>query len=292
MTIRTTSSLLHHFTPTRSLLTTTSNSIISSRSSMMVLVPSSSTITDYISSSITRTFATKKKRLLRRKKRTQKALQPVRKKKAAEADTQHVDWVAFQNLISVDGFETGQTTYVRPDIGKRHRGGVKYKKYLEKREAYLKSVQSKDGKGKKREEIPTRPGTYPALRFNDEETKRLLDEAYAGLPQKTQGRRGTNNLRRQRNRWHAVRKSHKLHKKNRGVKQHEKRMIRRSRVVREVKEVKAEGPVLRETNAAYQQHVLEQWCRAMVENSVIPEKLQVAINNAKANINSNNNNEE
>jgi len=105
-------------------------------------------------------------------------------------------------------------------------------------------------------------GQFPALRYSPEETQRLLNEAYAGLPKKA-GKRGTRNLRRQKRRWFLVRKIKKISKKNYGIRTHERRMQKRSQVVKDVKHAKREAPAIREREAAYQKHVLEQWTKVM-----------------------------
>jgi hypothetical protein len=108
-------------------------------------------------------------------------------------------------------------------------------------------------------------GMYPPLRYSQEETDRLLAEAYGSIPERA-GKRGTRNLQRQSNRWHAVRKARKISKKNYGIKTHTRRMEARSNLVRDVKEVKKAAPALREREAAYQQHVLQRWVEFMIVN--------------------------
>lgn len=105
-------------------------------------------------------------------------------------------------------------------------------------------------------------GHFPALRYSPEETQRLLDEAYAGIPERA-GKRGTKNLRRQKRRWFLVRKIKKKSKKNYGIRTHERRMKKRSKVVKDVLQVKSEAPAVREREAAYQAHVLERWTEIM-----------------------------
>jgi hypothetical protein len=109
-------------------------------------------------------------------------------------------------------------------------------------------------------------GQYPALRYSEEETERLLAEAYANIP-KRDGKRGNRHLQRESNRWHAVRKARKIAKKNYGIRQHTRRMLRRSQVVRDVKQVKVDAVGIREHEAAYQQAVTEQWTRIMFGNN-------------------------
>lgn len=106
-------------------------------------------------------------------------------------------------------------------------------------------------------------GNYPPLRYSQEETDRLLAEAYGSIPERA-GKRGTRNLQRQSNRWHAVRKARKISKKNYGIKTHTRRMETRSKLVRDVKGVKEEAPSLRERDAAYQQQVLQRWVEFMI----------------------------
>jgi hypothetical protein len=169
---------------------------------------------------------------------------------------QHQEWVKFQQSIAIQGFETGQTTTLTGGLGPKRRGGKAARKRRDKEE--LEKVMQE----KQRKLDIVGGGQYPPLRYSPEETDRLLKEAYDNLPKRT-GKRGTRNLKRQANRWHAVRKARKIAKKNYGIRKHERRMAERSRISREVRETKAEAPLIRERDAAYQQHVLERWTEIM-----------------------------
>jgi hypothetical protein len=165
---------------------------------------------------------------------------------------QHEDWVKFQQSISIDGFETGQTTTVQANLGKKRRGGKAVRKRMQKNADLENRVQEYDIGG----------GQYPALQYNEEETERLLAEAYANIP-KRDGKRGNRHLQRESNRWHEVRKARKISKRNYGIRQHERRMLKRSKAVRDVKQAKLDAVGIREHDAAYQQAVTDEWTRIM-----------------------------
>lgn len=159
----------------------------------------------------------------------------------------------FQQSISIDGFETGQTTTVQTSLGKKRRGGKKVRKRLENKNELTAKAKDYEIGG----------GQYPALQYSEEETERLLAEAYAGLPKKA-GKRGTKHLQRESNRWHVIRKAAKVRKKNYGIRQHTRRMLKRSKVVRDVKQMKVDAVGIREHEAAYQQIVADEWTRIML----------------------------
>eukprot|EP00545_Synedropsis_sp_CCMP1620_P008377 CAMPEP_0119029696 /NCGR_PEP_ID=MMETSP1176-20130426/40652_1 /TAXON_ID=265551 /ORGANISM="Synedropsis recta cf, Strain CCMP1620" /LENGTH=222 /DNA_ID=CAMNT_0006986047 /DNA_START=92 /DNA_END=760 /DNA_ORIENTATION=- len=168
------------------------------------------------------------------------------------SNLQHEEWVKFQNSISIDGFETGQTTTVQANIGQKRRGGKAVRKRMQKSAELTEQEQEYNIGG----------GQYPPLRYSEEETERLLKEAYANIP-KRDGKRGTRNLQRQSNRWHKVRQARKIAKKNYGIKQHERRMLKRSQVVSDVKQVKVDAVGIRELEQAYQGFVASQWTKIM-----------------------------
>lgn len=176
-------------------------------------------------------------------------------KKASDDDpnTQHEEWVKFQQAISVDGFDTGQITSV--STVKKTRGGKLARKKKE-RELALKeqSTELADIGG----------GQYPALRYSEEETQRLLAEAYANLPKRT-GKRGTRNKRRQRLRWHRVRKIHKKQKRWR-IAAHFRRMDKRSSNKKAVMEIKSTSANTRQKDREYQDAVVKRWAEMFVSD--------------------------
>lgn len=169
---------------------------------------------------------------------------------------QHHEWVKFQQSIAVDGFETGQTTKatVTALTGRKDRGGKQLRKRKEKELAEsqekVRAIESLGG------------GLYPALRYSDEETERLLAEAYAAVP-KRMGKRGTNNLKRQRVRWFRVRKIRAKIKKFR-IKAHFRKMETRSRLVKEVLAIKESAAETRARDAAYQDAIFRKWTQKML----------------------------
>jgi hypothetical protein len=211
--------------------------------------------------STTRSFATKKKKAAGAAKKKQAAAAVVaasggdndsEKKQAA---LQHEQWVKFQQSIAVDGFETGQTMQVRTS-NKKARGGKARRKTqktdLEERIAERARFTGVGG------------GEYPPLRYSDQETERLLAEAYSAIPERA-GKRGTRNLKRQGVRWHLVREIHKKYKYHMANFQTRK-MEKRSLKIKQVKGVLETSPGIRERDRAYQAQVFQRWAANMVQD--------------------------
>lgn len=154
------------------------------------------------------------------------------------------DWQLKMSLDDiVDGEKKSATQGLSSNASKR-RGG----KVARKREEKLMNQE------KKIQESVTQ---FPSLRFSDEETERLLAEAYAGIPKKT-GKRGTRNLKRQKLRFFNLRKAHKKQKKYR-IQAHFAKMAKRKRIAREVRVIKATADTTREADREYQLKVLKKW---------------------------------
>ncbi len=100
-------------------------------------------------------------------------------------------------------------------------------------------------------------GHYPTLRYSDEETERLLAEAYAAIPPRA-GKRGTRHLKRQRIRMAKKRQHHAIYKKQL-IKAHERRMVHRSRVAQECRMIREGAEEVRQRDLTYQQYVLYRW---------------------------------
>ena len=166
---------------------------------------------------------------------------------------QHQEWVDFQKSIAVEGFETGQTTEARKTS---KRGGRRLSKRKTKAEMELEERMAE-----RQRMTDIGGGEYPPLRYSDEETERLLAQAYAALP-KRDGKRGTRNLKRQKRRWWLVRQIRKKNKKN-IIRNHERRMAERSRRIKSVKTVLADGPEIRNKDREYQWQVLQRWTATM-----------------------------
>lgn len=169
---------------------------------------------------------------------------------------QHQEWVKFQQSIAVDGFETGQTTKATLTAltGRKDRGGKQLRKRKEKELAESKKAERSESLGR---------GLFPPLRYSDQETERLLAEAYAALPKRA-GKRGTNNLKRQRVRWFRVRKIRAKIKDYR-IKAHYRRMEKRSATVKEVLAVKESAAETRARDKAYQDAVFAKWAQRMLQ---------------------------
>eukprot|EP00980_Cylindrotheca_fusiformis_P018969 scaffold6355_cov119-Cylindrotheca_fusiformis.AAC.6 len=168
-------------------------------------------------------------------------------KEADQPFLQHQEWVKFQQSITVDGFQTGQVTTA--SVVKKNRGGKQVRRRKEKEMARLEQTdQVSDEK-------------FPAIRYSQEETERLLAQAYGALPERA-GKRGTRNLQRQENRWQLVRDIRAKYKANMFA-AHERRMEKRHWKRQQVIAAKEQAPVLREKDLSYQAQVLRRWTETM-----------------------------
>ncbi len=100
-------------------------------------------------------------------------------------------------------------------------------------------------------------GQFPPLRYSDEETERLLAQAYASIPERT-GKRGTRALKRQKVRYHGIRKARSIKKAER-IAHHFDRMEKRSKKVQDILRMKEIAVESREEDKAYQMEVLKKW---------------------------------
>jgi hypothetical protein len=100
-------------------------------------------------------------------------------------------------------------------------------------------------------------GEFPTLRYSDEETERLLAEAYAAIPPRA-GKRGTLNLKRQKGRA-FVRMQYHYKKKLERIGAHERRMAKRKRTNDEIKRCRSEAEDVRARERDYQDMVLQRW---------------------------------
>lgn len=100
-------------------------------------------------------------------------------------------------------------------------------------------------------------GQFPPLRFSDEETERLLAEAYENIPKRA-GKRGTRALKRQKVRFHFLRKADKIKKKEK-IQHHFAVMEKRSKKVKDIQKMKEISEVDRNADAEYQMKVLEEY---------------------------------
>lgn len=209
-------------------------------------------------------------------KRKQKLLasaDPATKKRLETEGTslQHLEWVQFQQNISIDGFETGQSTEVQSM--KKTRGGRNRKKEVKLTAAEIRMAE--------RQRLSTSDGgQYPPKRYSDEETERLLTMAYAAIPARA-GPRGTRNLKRQKLRWasvRAIRRKYKYHI----MEHHEATMLKRSKKMQDIKAVLAASPGICTNDRTYQIEVLRRWASTMMTNQ--PTNSDIAnVNTMKSN---------
>lgn len=179
---------------------------------------------------------------------------------SSATESQHQEWVDFQKSIAVEGFETGQMTETKK---KSVRGGRRLGRRLSKEQARL---QARIEERQRMTDVGG--GEYPPLRYSDEETERLLAEAYASIPKRA-GKRGTRNLKRQKRRWWLVRRIRKKYKKQM-AKFQERKMAERSQKIKTVKAVLEKSPEIRNKDREYQLKVLQRWTATMYPDKVAP----------------------
>jgi hypothetical protein len=199
----------------------------------------------------------------KKKKKTKKSSDEPKKTRDSASDSssvtnaqpasQHEEWVAFQRTISVQGFETGQQTEV---ASRAKRGGR-----LVRRKQQKLRERDEDDPYDPRRFTDLAGGEFPPHRYSEEETERLLAQAYANLPERA-GKRGTRNLKRQGRRWFLVRKVRKLYKHHMANFQ-DRKMAKRSEKVRLVKQVLEGAPDKRQSDRQYQAQVFARWSSRM-----------------------------
>lgn len=168
---------------------------------------------------------------------------------------QHQEWVRFQQSITVDGFQTGQTTTAT--VLKKSRGGKQARRKREKELARLGAYSDTSGS----EKISAVAQKFPAIRYSPEETEALLKRAYEVLPART-GKRGTRNLRRQATRWKKVRKIRSDYKAQL-VRAHFNRMAARKYKRDRTNGSLEAAPGQRQDDLDYQGMVLKRWMETM-----------------------------
>ncbi|VEU34723.1 unnamed protein product [Pseudo-nitzschia multistriata] len=167
---------------------------------------------------------------------------------------QHQEWVKFQQSITVEGFQTGQTTTAT--ALKKSRGGKQARRKREKELARLGALSDPS-----EENISAVAQKFPAIRYSPEETEELLKQAYATLPERA-GKRGNRNLRRQAERWRRVRKIRSDYKAH-ILEAHHRRMEARSYKRERTKAAREEAAHLRQKDVEYQGAVLRRWAETM-----------------------------
>lgn len=186
------------------------------------------------------------------------------------AAEQHKAWVKFQQSIAVKGFETGQTTTIQvgSKSSKAKRGRATKRKINEAQAKILERQRL----------VGTGGGEYPPMRYSEEETERLLAEAYAAIPQGT-GKRGSRNKKRQERRWQLVREIRAKQKAHLAAFQVRK-MAKRSQKIKEVKAILQEAPQVRQRDRLYQLAVYQRWASTMGIGPFAPKMLQSGVESA------------
>jgi len=168
-----------------------------------------------------------------------------------DAPDEHREWISFQKEISVEGFETGQEVEVKQT--KKRRGGKAIRLRREKR--LLKM-------GGEKEELVIGGGEFPPEVWSEEETERLLKEAFDNLPVR-EGKRGTKNLKRQKLRWQKKRMYDAKKKYERRL-EHEQRMAKRSAIADACRSIRSSAETVRAAEKQYQENMYNDWARRIV----------------------------
>lgn len=134
----------------------------------------------------------------------------------------------------------------------KKRGGKIDRKRREREEEFEAAL-----KGNTFDITTLKGGEFPPLRYSDEETARLLEEAYANMPNRT-GKRGTLHLRREKRRW-WIKRMYDAKKKHERMAEHERRMAKRHAISKWCYEIKTGAEEVREKERLYQVGILERW---------------------------------
>jgi len=164
--------------------------------------------------------------------------------KPGSSDDRDAEWNKFQQTLIFDEAKLSGSLGTKT----KKRGG----KMLRRKKAKELELMEK---GKTNTDVGG--GRFPSMRYSDEETEKLLKEAYDGLPQKGISKK-TRQIKRMRNRFKAIRKARYI-KKQEKIAHHFARMEKRSLVVKEVKLVKESAAEIREKDLMYQREVLLKW---------------------------------
>lgn len=164
--------------------------------------------------------------------------------------SQHDTWVEFQRSISVSGVDTGQIVKERT-LGKKNRGGNIARKRKEREAEMVAQLKGVDNV------IQLKGGEFPPLRYSDEETERLLAEAYAAIPPRA-GKRGTLHIKREKRRW-WIKRQYDYKKKLERIETHHRRMAKRMLTKAQMKEERLEAADVRKREKAYHKMVFRRW---------------------------------
>lgn len=211
-----------------------------------------------------RSFGSKKKKNKSSSKASSPGPQPERANPEDTAADQHKEWVKFQQAIAVDGFETGATTEIQRI---KKGGGGSGKKRQTKRELMAERLLERERNAE------LRGGEYPAERYSEEETARLLEQAYNAVPRRD-GKRGTRALKRQKRRWALVRKIHRKQKAHL-VAAHHRRMAARAQKSSEIRSILRDIPVVRQRDREYQLSIIQRWNDTMAQSAALSVKQQM-----------------
>jgi hypothetical protein len=155
------------------------------------------------------------------------------------------EWRKFQKTLIYDADATKDSNQTK---GKKRGGKVSRKK----KEKEMKLLDKQEGRM-----FDVGTGQFPPLRYSDEETQRLLDEAYSMIPPRG-GSKKTRQLKRQKNRFKTIRRMRYI-KKQEKIAHHFDRMAKRSLRTKLCQEVISGAVDVRERDSDYQKEVLRKW---------------------------------
>jgi len=201
-------------------------------------------------------------------------------------DEENKEWLRFQQSIQVKGFDTGQPIPfgVSKSSGDGVDGESSESQELEDLFAQGKPLSIRGGKQKRKARAKllaqsqgsssrsagTERGLYPAERFSEEETQRLLEEAYAGIPPRA-GPRRSRAKKRMRQRFWRMRRYHAKKKRER-IRAHFRRQEKQKQMIQAIRDVRAEAPEIVEETQKYQQHVLDHYAKMV---NIVWQKVEV-----------------
>lgn len=171
------------------------------------------------------------------------------------------NWNQWQQTILNQG--QGNNIQLLDPLQKKKKRGGKIVNKKKKRQDSINSLSSSSSSNTDDDDddpnrlLEAGTGQFPPLRYSDEETERLLEEAYAGIPARG-GKRGTRRFKRQKVRFFNIRKARSI-KKREKIAHHYDIMQRRSDQVTNIRRMKEIAVDVRSQDKKYQADVLKKW---------------------------------
>lgn len=165
------------------------------------------------------------------------------------------EWNKFQETLRFDTIDENNLP-----TNTKKRGGKAMRK---KKDREMELLKKQEGR---MTDVGT--GQFPPLRYSDEETEKLLAEAYAALPEKGISKK-RRHKQRMANRFKAIRKARHL-KKQEKIAHHFATMAKRNIISNQVRRVVNESVEVRNQDLEYQRRVLKKW--AVIQTLAVEEE--------------------